>query len=195
MAAYVDIVAALLVIACGVWFIGKISRVLVQCNNCPLPAANEAAELCEELDAVTEEIEAFLEVDGPNTLITGKVTNKIRFGANMKCAAAIALSIQADLGMLKRTEANRLMVVRLASRLLEVRKVRKADSARILPLVELAVFTPSTVQVVGMQQRRAQAVVDRVQRLRVASEKPGWLTILLAKLGGVQLGDGLDFSN
>lgn len=187
--------ATYVAIACGVLLTRKIAKVLVQCNNCPLPAANEAATLCEELDTVTEEIEAFLEVDGPNTLVTGKMVNKIRFGANMKCAAAIALSIQADLGMLKRTEANRLMVVRLASRLLEVRNVRKADSARILPLVELAVFTPSTVQVVGMQQRRAQAVADRVQRLKAASEKPGWLTILLAKLGGVHLEQGLTFSN
>jgi hypothetical protein len=77
-----------------------------------------------------------------------------------------------------RTEANRLCVTTYASRLLKKRNVRSADIARMLPIIEMAMFTPTEEEIMCQEMKGAAAIVRKVERLEAkytSKEKSLWL--------------------
>jgi hypothetical protein len=106
------------------------------------------------------------------------IARHVRHGCLMRCAVATALLIRSETGTMARTEANRLCVTTYASRLLKKRNVRSADIARMLPIIEMAMFTPTEEEIMCQEMKGAAAIVRKVERLEAkytSKERSLWL--------------------
>jgi len=137
-------------------------RVVNTLRTAPGDAAEELGErLVAALNEVEEDPVEFLQEEHEYAYGVG---TRVRPGAMLRCAVATALLIRSEYNAPTRTEANRLVVEAMATKLLRIRNVRRSDIARMLPMVVLAVFTPSADDILFRQVAGAAAVVTAVER-------------------------------
>lgn len=143
-----------------------------------------ASLLVDLLDEVTEDPACFLgpprgiEPDQDIRVEGVASVRPVRSGCLMRCAVATALLIRSETGTMTRSEANRLCVVTFASRLLKKRNVRAADIARMLPIIEMAMFTPMEEEIMSQEMKGAAAIVRKVERAEAkytSKERSLWL--------------------
>lgn len=97
----------------------------------------------------------------------------IKSGKFNKCVAATALLIKADLGVLQRTEANHMMVTRIASKLLTVRNVRKSEIARMLPMIAMMVFLPTREEILVQEMMGSDKARVELQKIGATYKSGG----------------------
>lgn len=137
-------------------------RILATLRRGPSDEAESVGErLVRALVEVDDDPGAFLSNDEEGG---GAAGHRVRPGAMLRCAVATALLIRSEYSAPARTEANRLVVESMATKLLRLRNVRKTDIARMLPLVVLAVFTPSEDDILFRQVAGSTAVISAVER-------------------------------
>jgi len=111
-------------------------------------------------------------------------------------AAYVARCAKAEFGLLKRSEANRLMVTKFCRDVMRERNVRFTHISALLPLAVELTFVPTEADVLAAQLRGTHTFKRRQRDAETWSHTAysGPLSRLLHRLGLVPVVRGLEFS-
>lgn len=124
-----------------------------------VPTDDKAALMFGTVDAGVTMAEAGLAPPSKTASSAPRVQSKARQGRHI--TVKVALDIKAKLGLLKRTDANILLLQRAGRKIMEERGMRPAHIATFLPIaVELA-LTPSRAEIEAVQMRATSAALER----------------------------------
>jgi len=166
--------------------------IIVRATYVSADAEKVSNKLVDLLDEVEEDPRDFLvdcgtfSGDGEDEKVVEDLP--VRSGCFLRCAVAVALIIRAKHVMLRRTEANRLMVAATASKILELRHTRKCDIARLLPIIIVAVFVPLKEDRMAQELTGTSRIMREVYRAERVYRSAGPIDRLVERwLGGRRL--------
>lgn len=126
----------------------------------PKAVEESSSSMVHLLDTMTEDPVDFMgEVEEREFI--GEV-RPLKRGRLLECAVAVALLVRSELGVMRRTEANKMVVAHYVTKLLRLRNLRAGDVARVLPVAVIACFVESAADVEAKQLASSYSVVQRV---------------------------------
>lgn len=121
-----------------------------------------AVDLVEALDGETENIDDLLERVDPTSDCCLETTYQP--GDRPKVAAALATLVKLEVGLLKPTTANKMVVQRMITKIMRARFMRPRDQIRVLPYAVSLVFLPTADDVLDRETRHAERMRARMIR-------------------------------
>lgn len=123
-----------------------------------------ATELVDALDDTNESVEDILERDDADN---AESPTFCKAGKSFQLAAALATLVKLEVGTLKPTQANKMVVERMVVKIMRARFMRPCDQLRILPSVVTMVFTPTDADIVNHHVRYG----DKLRARMILSNK------------------------